>query len=197
MKCRRFRCPACGWFGRKARRRARDAEDALHIAWAHSLVAPRPTTIRVPGVRMTLHTHDPSTSACGSGCREYPEEDMIIQTSHTPVSDYARWDERIRADMAESVAEAIEADRIRAEEITAALALAPDCDRCPDWVAAHPVGTCWHARMEAFDARQWPSQRRAEERAAEIAEVVGPLSYEEQSEMIGDPIADVIRRETE
>lgn len=29
------------------------------------------------------------------------------------------------------------------------------------------------------------------------AEVVGDLTYEEQSEMIGDPIADVIRRETE
>lgn len=30
-----------------------------------------------------------------------------------------------------------------------------------------------------------------------VAEVIGPLSYEEQSEMIGDPAAEVILRETE
>ncbi|AYB70636.1 hypothetical protein SEA_SERENDIPITOUS_95 [Mycobacterium phage Serendipitous] len=141
MKCRRFRCPACGWFGRKARRRAADTEAQSHIAWAASLLALRPSR------------------------------------------------EPLTFEQAVSVAEAV-------AEIAAALAIAPDCEACPEWVPAHPVGTCFHARMEAFDARLWPSQRDAEARADEIAEVVGPLSYEEQSEMFGDPIADVIRRET-
>ncbi|AKF14662.1 hypothetical protein AVJ28_gp93 [Mycobacterium phage Baee] len=119
MKCRRFRCPACGWFGRKARRRVRDAEDASHIAWAHNLVAPRPT----------------------------PEPLTL-------------WDAIIRADMAAQVAEA----------------------------------------REAIDQHHVEQQRRLARRnqieADAVAEVVGPLSYEEQSEMFGDPIADVIRKET-
>ncbi|AER49007.1 hypothetical protein SEA_DONNY_94 [Mycobacterium phage Donny] len=144
MKCRRFRCPACGWFGRKARRRAEDAEAASHIAWAASLLAPRPTTIRVPGVSLTLHTHDPETVECrgeASGCRTFPAEDSIITTFPTPTREtYEHWDRLFRSDLRDALAEA---------------------------------------------------------RADEIAEVVGPLSYEEQSEMFGDPIADVIRKETE
>jgi hypothetical protein len=36
-RCRRWRCPSCGLFGRKARRRAADAEAAAHVAWAAGL----------------------------------------------------------------------------------------------------------------------------------------------------------------
>ena len=32
--CRRWRCPSCGLFGRKARRRAAEVAEAGHIAWA-------------------------------------------------------------------------------------------------------------------------------------------------------------------
>ena len=37
-RCRRWRCPACGLFGRKARRRAADADARAHVAWAAHLV---------------------------------------------------------------------------------------------------------------------------------------------------------------
>ena len=37
-RCRRWRCPSCGLFGRKARRRAADADAAGHVAWAAHLV---------------------------------------------------------------------------------------------------------------------------------------------------------------
>lgn len=30
-------CPACGWFGRRARKRARRADDTAHILWARQL----------------------------------------------------------------------------------------------------------------------------------------------------------------
>lgn len=36
------RCPACGWFGFKARRRNANADAAAHIAWAANLVKGRP-----------------------------------------------------------------------------------------------------------------------------------------------------------
>lgn len=141
MKCRRFRCPACGLFNRRARRRARDWADRLHINWAASLIAPRPASdvleVRSEPERpwradheITLHTHAPEVECRGeaSGCRSYPRKGALIQVSHTPT---------------------------------------------PPKLATY---------VDSAD---------------EIAEVVGPLSYEEQSEMFGDPIADVIRKETE
>ena len=36
--CRRWGCPSCGLFGRKARRRAADADARAHVAWAAHLV---------------------------------------------------------------------------------------------------------------------------------------------------------------
>ena len=38
-RCRRWRCPSCGLFGRKARRRAADADARAHVAWAAGLAA--------------------------------------------------------------------------------------------------------------------------------------------------------------
>ena len=35
--CGRIFCPACGFLGRRARRRAADADAALHVAWAAAL----------------------------------------------------------------------------------------------------------------------------------------------------------------
>lgn len=58
------------------------------------------------------------------------------------------------------------------------------CKTCPPEVGPHIKGYCTHAQLEAYTT------------ADVAAEVVGPLSYEEQSEMIGDPAADVLFRET-
>ncbi|AOT27315.1 hypothetical protein KNT58_gp91 [Mycobacterium phage Fortunato] len=82
------RCPSCGWFGRKARRRNRAATDAGHIRWAAQLAqqtrqdrkrellaqmyrAPgRYTrTVTLPAISLHSHTAD---QPCVDTCSHYP-----------------------------------------------------------------------------------------------------------------------------
>lgn len=84
-------CPACGWFGRKARRRNADAEAQAHITWASMLAresrsrrsdADEPVavaecrTIRHPYPALTLHSHVadvPCDDSCSTSPAGYSE----------------------------------------------------------------------------------------------------------------------------
>ena len=186
IACRRWRCPACGTFGRRARRRAERAADALHIAWARHLAAGArrsradstgliavtdcrvlgpgtppgryERTVRLPAV--TLHTHGPEVPCRGAetGCSEYPA------TTTTEVTD-------ILPELTEEQREGVRRFGSMLEQSRNA--------------ARQYLAERQHAELDEYDT------------ADVTAEVVGELTYEEQSEMIGDPIADVIKRETE
>lgn len=161
-------CPACGPFGLRRRRRAADADAAGHIAWAHNLLAPEPLLTEDQRARLRANLAAPTPTA----------------------ETYAYWDRVLRADLAASVAEAMALDQLRdhlGTEVTRARGVIEEmrCKACPEYVGPHLKGYCAHAQLEAYNT------------ADIAAEVVGDLTYEEQSEMFGDPIADVIRRETE
>ncbi|AGT14006.1 hypothetical protein PHELEMICH_92 [Mycobacterium phage Phelemich] len=135
MSCRRLRCPACGLFGRRARRRAADAEAQNHIAWAASLLAPQRS----------------------------PEP---VRMLHDDVDEYAAFHRR-------------QVEAMDSPWKGMALGLH---DHAPDEPCE---ATCTFYPAVTYDT------------ADVVAETIGQLTYEEQSEMFGDPIADVIRRETE
>lgn len=165
-----LRCPACGPFGVRRRRRERDAADQLHINWARHLAAdsrrrradadgliavtdcrvlPLPPgryerTVKLPA--MSLHSHAEG-QPCDEDCRHYPASETTEVTDILPEPDPASV-ERLSRVLRNQAAQQ-------------------------------------QREIEAYDTDDV------------VAEVIGPLSYEEQSEMIGDPIADVIKKETE
>lgn len=117
MSCRRWRCPACGFFGRGAARRAQTWADRAHIAWAAALAR--------------------------DSRRRRADADGLISVSECRV---------VGVDPAPS-------------------------DR-------HALALRQHGEIDDYGTDDV------------VAEVIGELSYEEQSTMIGDPIADKIIEET-
>lgn len=121
IACRRWRCPACGFFGRGAARRAQTWADRAHIAWAAGLAA---------ASRRRRSDDDGLISV--TDCRVLEPGDPGYRYGHMLLQARAAQD----------------------------------------------------AELEAYDTDDV------------VAEVIGDLSYEEQSTMIGDPIADKIIEET-
>ena len=162
-----LRCVVCGPFGRRARRRARDAADAAHIAWAAGLVAAR---------------------RCNR-CPEWVEPHDRGYCAHAQMRSWGAAPTTVTVEISES-------------ETTELPPLPPDLAVYRRWRKQLRADLrAAMAEVEAAEAAAIAERQHAEldeyDTDDVVAEVVGPMGYDEQSQMIGDPIADVIRRETE